>query len=144
MQAMRLNSVGANRHIFGDQVNGKPLRLLLRFDGGRALRLAGDGEGMIADDGPLDEPFEMGESGQVDVADVTETLFPTLRGVEVSGVEALILKGRRVGARLNVIGAEPFHVWVDGDELYWGDEATLVIHEWLDGIAPTASERIEV
>jgi hypothetical protein len=146
MQAMRLNSVSANRHIFAGQANGRPLRLLLNFDGDRTLRLrvAGDGERMIADDGPLDPPFDMGEYGQTDIADVTHSLFPTLRGVEVTDVEALAWQGRRVGVKLNVAGGQPFHFWVDGDELHWGDEASLVSHEWLDGIAPKASERIDV
>lgn len=146
MRAMRLNSVSANRHIFGDRLDGKPLRLLLKFDGDRALclRVAGDGERMIADDGPLDESFDMGAGGQVDVADVTDTLFPALRGAEVTDVKALVLNGRRVGAKLNVVGAEPFHFWVDGDELYWGDGAALVSHGWLEGIAPTASGCIDL
>lgn len=141
-----LNSVSANRYIFDGQVHGKPLRLLLRFDEGRALRLqvAGDGERMIVDDGSLDEPFDMGEAGQVDIADVTRSLFPALSGIEVTDVEALAWKGRRVGVRLNVVGSGSFHFWVDGDEFYWGDEAALVRHEWLDGQAPRASERIQV
>jgi hypothetical protein len=143
---MRLNSVYANRHILDGQVNGKPLRLRLTFDGERALRLqvAGDGERMIADDGPLDAPFDMGEYGQVVIADVTQALFPTLRGLEVTDVEALAWNGRRVGVKLNVASGKPFHFWVDGDELCWGDEAALVGHYWLDGVAPRASERIEV
>ena|SRR5881628_2205026 len=143
---MRLKSIVANRHIFNGQVNGKPLRLLLSFDSDRALRLqvAGDGERMIADKGQLDAPFDMGEHGRTDIADVTQSLFATLRELEVMEVEALVWKGRRVGVKLNVAGAEPFHFWVNGDELHWGDKEALVRHDWLDGIVPTASERIEV
>jgi hypothetical protein len=146
MHAMKLNSITANRHIFDGQVNGKPLRLRLTFDGDRALRLqvAGDGERMIVDDGPLDAPVDMDECGQMDITDVTQALFPTLRGLEVTDVDALAWNGSRVGVKLNVAGGEPFHFWVDGDELHWGDEAALVGHDWLDGVAPRASERIEV
>jgi hypothetical protein len=146
MQAMRLNSITANRHIMGSQVNGKPLRLLLTFDSKRMLRLqvAGDGERMILDDGPLDAPFDMEEYGQIDVADVTQSLFSTLHGVEITDVEALEWSDRRVGVKLNLADREPFHFWVDGDELHWGDQAALVGHEWLDGTAPKVSERIEV
>lgn len=146
MQAMRLNSICANRHIFDGQVNGKPLRLLLTFDSNRALRLqvAGDGERIIADDGPLDAPFDMEEYGQTDIADVTQSLFPTLRGVEVADVEALARNGRQVGVKLNVAGGDPFHFWVDGDELHWGDEVALGSHDWLDGVAPRASGCIDV
>ena len=114
---MRLNSIIANRHIFDGQVNGKPLRLLLNFDGGNALRLqvAGDGEQMIADDGPLLAPFDMDECGQTDIADVTQSLFPTLQGLEVAQVEALASNGKRIGVRLNFAGGQPFHFWGDGD-----------------------------
>jgi hypothetical protein len=143
---MRLNSITANRHIFDGQIIGKPHLLLLTFDGDKALRLqvAGDGERMIADVGPLDSPFDMEECGRVEIADVTQSLFPRLRDLEVTDVEALAWNGRRVGVKLNITGGEPFHFWADGDELHWGDEVTLVGHDWLDGVAPTASERIEV
>ena len=142
---MRLNSIAANRHIFDGQVNPKPIRLLLTFDGNCALRLqvAGDGARMIVDNGPLDAAFEMGEYGRMDIADVTQSLFPTLRGVQVADVEALAANGRRVGIKLNITKARPFHFWVDGDELYWGEEAALVRHDWLDGTVPKASDRIE-
>jgi hypothetical protein len=143
---MRLNSITANRHIFDGQVNGKPLRLLLTFDNDRTLRLqvAGDGERMIVDDGPLDAPFDMDGYGQMDIADVTLSLFPALRGVEVAQVAELAWNGRRVGVRLNADGGDPFHFWADGDELHWGDEAALIGHDWLGGVAPRAAERIEV
>jgi hypothetical protein len=146
MQAMRLKSITANRHVFEGQVNGKPLRLLLTFESDQALRLqvAGDGERMIADDGPLDAPCDMDEYGQTDIADVTQSLFLTLRGLEVTEVEELALNGRRVGVRLNVAGGDPFHFWADGDELHWGDEAALVSHDWSAGVAPKAAERIEL
>ncbi|NIJ63442.1 hypothetical protein FHR20_000373 [Sphingomonas leidyi] len=143
---MRLDSVIANRHIFDGHVNEKPLRLLLKFAGGQVLRLqvAEDGARMIVDDGPLDLPFDIGEYGQVDIADITQSLCPTLPGVEVSEVEALASMGRRVGVRLTLVGEEMFHFWVDDDELHWGDEAALAGHDWRDGIAPEASEHIEV
>ena len=143
---MRLDSVTANRHIFAGQPNGKPLRLVLTFDNDRKLRLqvAGDGERMIADDGSLDAAFDTGELGQTDIADVTSSLFPTLRGLKVTRAEELSLNGRCVGVRLDVDGGDPFHFWADGDELHWGDEAALVGHDWLNGIAPKVAARIEV
>lgn len=146
MVTMRLHSIIANRHIFDGQANGKPLRLLLNFDGRNALRLqvTRDGEQMIADHGRLDAPFVMEEYGQIDVADVTHSLFSNLRGVEVSTVEILASSGKRLGVKLNVVGGQPFHFWVNGDELHWGDEAALASHDWLDGEVPRASERIEV
>ncbi len=99
---------------------------------------------MIADDGPLDFPCDIGEYGQVDIADVTGSLFPVLRGAEVSEMKALVREGRRVGVKLSLAGDGAFHFWVDGDELHWGNEAALVSHDWPGGITPQASERIEV
>lgn len=146
MLPMRLNSITANRHIFDDEVNGKPLRLLLNFDRGRVLRLqvAGNGEQMIADQGTLDTPTDMAEYGQTDVADVSQSLFPTLQGLEVAQVEALTSDRKCIGVKLIAAGGQPFHFWVDGDELHWGDEAALASHDWLDGAVPTTSERIEI
>lgn len=143
---MRLNSILANRHIFDGQVNGKPLRLLLNFDRGNALRLqiAANGEQIIVDDGPLHAPFEMDEYGQVDIADLTQSLFPTLQGLEVEQVETLAVKDNRVGVKLSLPQGEAFHFWVDDDELHWGDRAALANHDWMDGSVPTTSESIQI
>ncbi len=146
MHTMKINSITANRNIFDGKVNGKPEPLQFAFDGGSTMRLgvAGDGERMILDDGPLHEPCDLGECGQLDIVDVTQTLFPTCAAVEVADIEALTLYGRLVGVKLNVAGGEPFHVWVYGDELHWGDGAALAGYDWLDRVAPAPSGRLEV
>ena len=129
---MRLESIAANRHLFEGRVNGKPVRLRLTFGHGPSLRLqvAGDGERLIVDEGPLDEPFDMGEGGRIDVADVTGPLFPQLGGAEVSGIRTLVGDGRPVGIRLDLAGGGAFHFWADGDELHWGDDSALERHDW--------------
>ncbi len=99
---------------------------------------------MIADDGPLDTPTDLGDYGQTDLADVTASLFPTLHGSNVTEIEALGLNGKRVGVKLDVEESGPFHFWVDGDELYWGDEAAIRRHFWCDGSIPTASKRVRI
>jgi hypothetical protein len=145
---MRLNSIAANRHVYNGQPDGRPLRLLLNFDGERPLRLqvAGDGEGMNIDDGPLDDPFDMNEYGRVDSADLSNALFPMLCGVEVSGIYSLIWNDKRVGIMLmlDTAAGDSFHFWVDGDELHWGDDAALLGHDWLDGVVPELSGRVEL
>ena len=143
---MRLVSITANRHIFDGKVNGSPLRLLLAFDNGRQLRLRGaaDGEGMILEDRPLDEPCDLEEYGRTDIADVTRSLFPTLGGMEVAAIRALALHGKRVGVRLDAADGDAFHFWVAGDELYWGDESALLAEDWLDGIVPVPSEAVQL
>jgi hypothetical protein len=143
---MKLRSITANRYVYEGQAEPKPLRLLLEFDDAPPLRLqvAGDGERMIVDEGPLDDPFDMEVYGQVDVADVTQSLFSTLSGFDVTEVEALRLNGKQVGVKLHALGQKPFHFWVDGDNLRWGDRAALVAHDWLDGVAPSESGRIQL
>jgi hypothetical protein len=143
---MRLTSISANHHIFEGRVHGKPLRLLLNFDSGRSLRLAvaGDGEQMIADQQPLDEPFEMGAAGAVVVVDdVTEALGVELSGEQVEDIRFLNWHGRRVGVRLALATGAAFHIWVDGDELHWGNIDALSSHQWLGGTIPSLGDRVE-
>jgi hypothetical protein len=143
---MRLTSISANRHIFEGRLNGKPLHLLLNFASGRSLRLAvaADAEGIIVDDQPLDEPADLGELGTIDIAEVTDFVGANLREAQVENVRALVLNGRRVGVQLALATSEPFHVWVDGDELHWGPSSALFEHHWIDGLAPTPGESLQV
>lgn len=146
MQALMLKSVSAIRHMFAGEANGRPLQLLLNFDENRVLRLqvAGDGWQMIVGGSQIDAPLDLGECGKTDIADVTQSLFPTLRAIEVTDVQGLTWHGGLVGVKLAAAGGDQFNFWADGDELHWGDEAALVSHDWLGGVAPAASERIEL
>ena len=99
---------------------------------------------MIADNVPLDSPLDMAEYGKTDIADVTQTLFPALYDVEVTGVNALASNGICVGVQLDIASDEPFNFWIDGDELHWGNETALASHDWMDGMVPSASGRIVV
>jgi hypothetical protein len=146
MPRMKLASVMANQHVFDGCVNGRPICLLLNFDDGQSLRLgvAGDGFGMVADARPLDEPFDMDECGSVVIDDVTQSLFPRLQGADVIEVRSLRLEGQQVGVSLLFGDGDAFDFWVDGDELFWGDDKALAAHEWLEGVAPAAAERVQV
>lgn len=97
---------------------------------------------MLIDNGSLDAPFNMGDDGRVELVDVTEALFPALRGLQVSEIEALTLRGKQVGLRLSVYSKPSFQFWVDGDELHWGNEADLRRHPWYDGEVPVASNLV--
>jgi hypothetical protein len=143
---MRLTSITANRHVFDGQVNGKPLRLLLSFDNGQSLRLgvAGGGSGMLADNLPLDSPFEMGDCGNLVVEDLTGSLFSDLSAADVAEVRALELDAREVGVQLVLGVGQAFHFWVEDDELFWGDGAALTTHDWLDRGIPAAGRTIEI
>ena len=142
---MRLNAVTANCHLFDGNVNGKPIRIRIEFDGGKALRLqvAGDGHRMVIDNELLDEPFEMGKFGRLDSADVSEEILPLLGDRDVASLNAMELDGQQVGLRLRTL-ADDFYFWADGDELFWGDRAALSSHDWLDEKKPEATERFVI
>ena len=139
---MKLISVTANQHVLNGNVTGKPVRLLLTFDDGQTLRLAvaGDGQGMLVDRLPLEEPFNLAELGSLVIEDVTRSLDARLQNANVIHAQPLLLDGQRVGVQL-VLDEHPFHFWVDGDELWWGNDNVLSAHEWLQGIAPIAAQQ---
>jgi hypothetical protein len=141
---MQLQSINANVHIFDDQVT--PLNLLLTFSGGshKRLRVSGDGSQMLIEDTPLDEPYDIGGAGYVDVRDVTDEIDPTLRGANVDGIRELELSGQRIGATLVQNGASLFHFWVDDDELFWGNEHKLQEHDWLRNARPITGKPIKL
>jgi hypothetical protein len=143
---MKLTSTTANRHVFQGIGNGKPLRLCLSFENGQSIRLgvAGDGGRMLVDNLPLDEPFDMGEAGSIDVEDMTHSLDTRLQDGEVYEARALELDGQRVGVRLMLAGRDAFNFWVDGDELFWGDGDALAAHNWLAGLVPALAGPVQV
>jgi hypothetical protein len=99
---------------------------------------------MRADELPLDDPFDLGECGSVVVEDVTESLFPTLRAIDVREVRALELEARQVGVQLLHGGGLSFYFWVEDDQLFWGGGAALTAHDWLDGFIPATGKPINV
>ena len=99
---------------------------------------------MLVDNLPLDEPVDLEEAGRVAVEDMTQSLDARLQDAEVEEARTLELNGQRVGVRLLLSSGEAVHFWVDDDELFWGGEDALAVHPWLDGLAPTPAERLEV
>ena len=139
-RCLRLTAIHANRHIFEGQPNGKPIRLLFRFADGRSLRIgvAGDGFRATIDQLPLDPPFDMGEYGKVDIADVTDVIGAHLRDLDAMSLHALTRHGHDIGVRLGFEVVAPLSIWVDGDELHWGDADALAAYDWLGGGEPVA------
>jgi hypothetical protein len=56
----------------------------------------------------------------------------------------LLWNGRRVGVQLVLANGGAFHIWVDGDELYWGRAGALAGHDWPDGSPPEVGEKLQV
>ncbi|WP_337846131.1 hypothetical protein [Sphingomonas sp.] len=141
---MRLTAIHANRHLFEGQPSGTPIRLLLRFADSRSLRIgvAGDRFRAMVDRLPLDRPFDVAEYGQVDVADVTDMIAAHLRGAGVTLLHALTRDGHDVGVRLGFDANMTLNIWVDGDELHWGDAEAFAAHDWLGAELPVAGSPI--
>lgn len=142
---MRLTDIHANRHIFDDRPDDRPIRLLLSFDEGPSLRVGvgGDGESALIDHQPLDPPFDMAEYGRVDIADVTDMIGSHLRCIEVTSLGALVLDGREVGVRVELDTTEMLNIWVDCDELYWGNAEAFGAHDWRNGAVPALGSPME-
>lgn len=145
-RCLRLTAIHANRHIFEGQPSGEPIRLLLRFTDSGSLRIgvAADGFRAMIDRLPLDPPFDMAEYGQVDVADVTDLFGAHMRGAEVRSLHALTLDGQEIGVRMGFDASVALNIWVDGDELYWGDAEALAAYGWPGGGVPVAGLPIAV
>jgi hypothetical protein len=141
---LRLTAIHANRHLFEGQPSGKPIRLLLRFADSRSLRIgvAGDGFRAMVDRLPLDPPFDMAEYGQVDAAEVTDMIGAHLRGAEVTSLHALTRDGHDIGVRMEFAASATLNIWVDGDELHWGDPEALAAYRWPGDGVPVAGAMI--
>ena len=108
------------------------------------LQIAGNGCEMIVDGGRLDQAFDMGEYGSVVTVDMTQSALSEFGDVNVAEVQWLAWCDQRVGIKLSNVGNPSVYFWVYDDEFYWGDETVFSTHDWLDGVIPTPSERIEV
>lgn len=129
---MKIASISAELHAFEGHVNyDEPLRLAVDFDDGSSIRLCGigDGEGVILDRLPLEEPMDFEECGRTAIFDVTERLDETLRNAEIQELLAIRNPSNKlIGLALSREGNEPFCIWMDGDEFHWG--VTSVLFGW--------------
>lgn len=137
---MKIVAVTAELYIFGDEVDWeRPIRLLVRSADGAALRLqaAGDGEGLIVEDLPLEPPMDLGEHGRTGIFDVADRLEPALRREALGEPVAIRNRaGRLIGLAWLRPRGERFCIWINGDEIRWGTEARLKEDYWADGRTP--------
>ena len=137
---MRIAAVRAELHIFGGKANfARPLRLAVSFDDGSLVRLrgSGDGEGMIVDRLPLEQPMDMEEYGRTATFDITDRLDRSLGGAAIGGLLAIRNPdGKLTGVALSREGREQFCIWIDGDEFHWGPASALESQDWMAGSEP--------
>jgi len=137
---MRIAAVSAELHVFDEKVNfACPIRLAVSFVDGSVMRLrgSGDGEGLIVDRLPLEEPMDMAQYGRTATFDFTDRMDGTLRGTVI--VETLAIRnpsGKLIGLAITREMREPFCIWIDGDEFHWGPLSALRSHDWLAGSEP--------
>jgi len=131
---MKLISITANLHSFNGELNWTdPTRVRLAFSDGRSLRVrvATDGESIVLDDLPLDEPFDMGQYGRVEVHDFHNRIEPLLLDSEIATLNAIHDgNGRMIGLAVQRIEGIAFCLWNYGDELHYGDFGGLLTHDW--------------
>ncbi len=136
---MKITSVDAELHVFEEQVNwDQPIRLAMRFEDGSHLRLkrSGDGDMLIGDWLPLEEPCDMGEAGRTEIFEFTDRLDERLRGAQADDLMAINDAGRLIGIAVPLRHDEPFCFWVHDDEFYWGSEMALKNDFWIEGRDP--------
>lgn len=143
---MKILAVMAELHIVSDEANwARPIRLRICSADGTALRLqvAGDGEGLIVDDLPLEPPMDLGEYGRTEIFDVTDRLEPALKHETVGEPVAIRNRGGRlIGLAWPRPDGEHLCIWINGDEIRWGTEARLKEDYWADGRTPRLDESV--
>ena len=139
---MRLVSVDAELFVPKGSMRAQPIRFRLSFSDGRSLRLSGDGTGetLRVDAEPLEPTVDMGRYGETFYQDVICLLSPYLMDTPVERLTMLELAGVQVGFSLVPTAGQAFHIWVDGDEFYWGNDSALAEHPWRNGAAPTQTK----
>jgi hypothetical protein len=106
-----------------------PVRIAINLEGRPLLRLGvgGDGETMAIDHLPLEGSFDLQEYGSVSEEDITGKLGANLRKCDIDDVVSLIdARGRVIGASLLRNGLPPFCLWVEDDELRYGNISILL------------------
>jgi hypothetical protein len=125
---LRLVGLEAELHTGKGENQLRPVRFRLGFEGAVNITLSinGAGDELILDDRSLTQ-FDMAEFGRTIVQDVVCLIAPRLQQADISGVIELRAFGRRAGLTLSTeIGA--FHIWVDSDEWFWGNDLDLKQH----------------
>ncbi|MBA2377877.1 MAG: hypothetical protein M3494_04345 [Actinomycetota bacterium] len=120
----RLMKVAASAHLFEGKLDDAPIDLWLFLEGMSPLRVFGGSDGWrLSADGTPPEPFDMGESGEVVISDVSEkTAFGAVIGRKLEGAWLVESSGGVVGIRFDFgLPAKPLILNRD-DELLILDE----------------------
>jgi hypothetical protein len=134
----------AELHVFAGKTNWRqPLRIGIRLEGGRFIRLCGHrGDSVIADSEPL-QTSDFGEGGSIEVGDISESLPSGLLEADISKIRFIEGGfGQRIGLAL-LSREETFCFWIDDDEFRWGSWEDLCSAELAVGICPKLGSAFE-
>lgn len=91
------------------------------------LRISGRGDTLIIEHEPL-QPAHEWENGRTLHQNVIMLLSPRLHNLTVDRIEAINRGNDQIGLTLVAPDEPAFHIWVDGDEFFWGNDQSLRWH----------------
>jgi hypothetical protein len=127
-EPLRLVGIDAELHIGQSERQRHPVRFRLVFQSSPNLTLSisGSGDGLVLDDRLL-FAVDMAEYGKTIVQDVVRLIAPRMCNASISSVTELRAYGKRAGLTLSA-ETSVFHIWVDSDEWFWGNDLDLQQH----------------
>ncbi|MFA7433560.1 MAG: hypothetical protein WCZ72_07590 [Gemmobacter sp.] len=122
-----------------------PITFLLALTGQKPFRLciSGSGDTLVIEHAPLPPPHEW-EEGRIMHEDVIMLMSPRLHVFTVDRIEAITRENDQIGLSLVAVNEPAFHIWVDGDEFFWGNDQALQWHWSNSDVAPRLGGRISV
>jgi hypothetical protein len=142
---VQVSKIKAELLIYHEETNwDQPVRIQIDFDNGLSVRLRStDGEILVIDQLPLEEPCDMDEYGSTNIFEISNHIgfpFATNRG-PVMHIRSSF--GDLVGLAFTLDGGEFFAIWVGGDEFWWGNKSDLESFDWGPDWAPKIAEPFE-
>jgi hypothetical protein len=132
---MHLLAITAELRVFEGEIHwDQPFKLGIEISGRPFIQMWQQrGDSVRFDDQPL-EPEDFGEVGRVEIHDITDRLDPGLRNERV-GNARIIQAGETepIGLALPRSGRTSFCLWINGDELRWGNQAALDAENFPEG-----------
>ncbi|MBX5227575.1 hypothetical protein HJC06_14285 [Rhizobium sp. NLR9b] len=131
---MKIRSISADLFSFEgnlDWTNPVAIRIELSNKFAIRVRCSSDGESLIADNQALEGPVDMAGFGKIEVHQLTDHIDEAILSSEIATLNE-ILDGNN-----SVVGLAFIHnettmlcIWNYGDELHYGNFATMVKQQW--------------
>ncbi|XAZ21776.1 hypothetical protein LVY75_23485 [Sinorhizobium sp. B11] len=117
----------------GNVDRANPVAIRVELSNNSAIRIRGssDGESITVDDQPLEGPADMAELGKIEVQQLTDHFDDAILGCEIVTVNE-VLDGNNIAVGLAFNSSETIVlcIWNYGDELHYGNFATMAQQDW--------------